>query len=560
MRLFRGAPTRSALARRLRRGEARFRELIERNADAIVVVDRGGIVRFANPAAARLFGRDRVALVGSAFGAPIVVGETSELDIAHDGTSVVAEMRVVPSEWEGERAFIASLRDITERKRGEETARRLAEERAARHAAERSERRLRVLAELTAAFSGSLDYRTTLATIARVCVQEFADWTVLYGRDEDGEPRRLEVAHRDPAKAPLAAALRAMPLGGAAANPVREVIRTGHPHVDNDFDDEALARIGLAPAEVDLVRRLGIRAVLLVPLVARGRTIGAVAFVSNDPARRFGDEDLALARDVAWRAALALDNATLYSEATRANQAKADFLAVVSHDLRTPLNAVMGYADLLCMGVPEPLSPAVRDRIDRIRTSARHLSYLLNELLSFARLEAGREVLRPADTDACELAREVVAMMEPLAAERGLTLVCATGDGVPRVTTDPDKARQILVNLVGNAVKYTERGRVTVSVRPDEENGSAAEIEVRDTGPGIAREHLEHIFEPFWQADPSQRSRGGGTGLGLSVVRRMANLLGARVRVESEEGAGSAFTVVLPPRVPERASDRAATV
>lgn len=560
MRFFRHAPTRSALARRLRRGEARFRDLIEQNADAIVVVDQAGIVRFANPAATRLFGRDRSALVGSAFGAPIVVGETSELDIAHNGTSRVAEMRVVTSEWEGERAFIASLRDITERKRSEGAARHLAEERAARHAAERSERRLRMLAELTAAFSGSLDYRTTLATIAQVCVQEFADWTVLYGREEGGEPRRLEVAHRAAAKAPLAAALRALPLGGAAANPVREVIRTGQPHVDNDFDAEALARIGLAPAEMDLIRQLGVRAVLLVPLVARGRTIGAIAFVSNDPARRFSEDDLALARDVAWRAALALDNATLYSEATRANQAKADFLAVVSHDLRTPLNAVMGYADLLYMGVPEQLSPAVRDRIDRIRTSARHLNYLLNELLSYARLEAGREVVRPADTDPRELAREVVAMMEPLAAEHALALSLAADAAAPRVTTDPDKARQILVNLVGNAVKYTPRGRVTVSVRPSKEAGDAVEVEVRDTGQGIAREHLDRIFEPFWQADPSQRSRGGGTGLGLSVVRRMAHLLGARVRVESEEGAGSAFTVVFPPRVPERASDHAATV
>jgi signal transduction histidine kinase len=277
-------------------------------------------------------------------------------------------------------------------------------------------------------------------------------------------------------------------------------------------------------------------------MIARDRVLGAIALMSSDPRRRFNAEDLALAEDVGARAALAVDNALLYEEARRANQTKADFLAVVSHDLRTPLNAIMGYAELMGMGIPEPLPEAARERLQRIRTAAGHLLYLLDELLGFARLEAGREEVHPEDVDVREVVREMAAVVEPLAHSAHLAFEVDVPAAAVMVRTDPDKLRQILVNLGGNAVKYTPRGEVRVAVR---EAAKRVVIRVSDTGIGIAPEHLDDIFEPFWQVNAGQRSANGGTGLGLSVVRGLVRLIGGEVSVESEPGKGSVFTVVL---------------
>jgi signal transduction histidine kinase len=245
---------------------------------------------------------------------------------------------------------------------------------------------------------------------------------------------------------------------------------------------------------------------------------------------------------------LARDNARLAREAREADQAKSDLLAVISHDLRTPLNAIMGHAELLAMGIPEPLSAAGVERVERIRLGARHLLYLIDELLSFARLDAGRDELHLQEVDACTLVREVAAVVEPLAADRSLAF-CRDVPAAPLpLRTDPDRLRQVLLNLVGNAVKYTREGEVRLELCAE---GGRAVFHVRDTGIGIAPEHLEKIFEPFWQVDPGQRAADGGTGLGLSVVRRMVRLLGGEIAVESEPGRGSTFTVRLPPRPAE---------
>ncbi|MEX2154048.1 MAG: PAS domain-containing sensor histidine kinase [Gemmatimonadaceae bacterium] len=529
--------------RQLERSEARFRDVIERNADAIVVVDGAGTIRFANAAATQLFGKTREALVGTDFGFPVVLGETTEVDLFAGVAPRVAEMRVVRSEWEGSDAFIASLRDVTERKRAEEAAHRLIREQAARAVAERSARRLRFLAESSAVLSSSLDYTATLATLASLCVQEIADWTVIYGLTEDGAPRRMHIAHRDTSKEALARELRGIPIDQQGLHPVLEVLRTRQPRVVNGVTDAMRAAMTSNPRELELMRALHVTSYMLVPIVARDRVLGAISFMCGDSSRHYGEDDLTLAEDVAQRAALAVDNALLYGEASRANQTKSDFLAVVSHDLRTPLTAILGYADLLEMGVPEPIPDASRERVRRIRTSAKHLLYLLNELLSFARLDAGREETRRQKIDLRDIAREVATMIEPLAAERALEFSLDLPEPPVVIDSDPDKLRQILLNLAGNAVKYTKQGRVSMAVRDERD---VVELLVSDTGDGIAAEHVAHIFEPFWQVDPSQRLRGGGTGLGLSVVQRLVMMLDGHISVKSAPGEGSVFAVVVP--------------
>jgi signal transduction histidine kinase len=532
--------------RELERSEARFRDVIERNADAIVVVDDKGVIRFVNSAATRLLGASREQLLGSPFGFPLVTDETTELDLPRNGDPLVAEMRVVESEWEGKPACIASLRDVTERKRAEHDARELIREHAARAAAEQAAQRLRFLLESSTVLASSLDHAATLSALARLCVSAIADWAVVYSVDDGGVPRRLEVAHRDPAKTELLRELQRAPIDAEAAHPVLEVLKTGKPLVANGVDDQLLQAVTQNARHLEIVRELGAASFMMVPIIAHDRALGAIALVSADSRRPFDEQDLALAEDIAARAALAVANARLYDEARKANKTKTDFLAVVSHDLRTPLTAIVGYVDLMQMGVPDPLPDATRERLQRVRTSATHLLYLLNELLAFARVDAGRDEVRLQQIDLRETAREAAAVAEPLALERGLRFHLELPDTPVTLRTDPDKVRQVLLNLVGNAVKYTPQGEVRVELHETREH--RAVIRVRDTGVGIAQHHLHRIFEPFWQVEATHRTPDGGTGLGLSVVRRLVQLLGGEVSVDSTPGSGSTFTVTLPSR------------
>ncbi len=524
----------------LRASEARFREVIERNADAIVVVDGDGTVLYANPMAERLFARDGAELVGTALGFPIVAGETTELDVVSQGAPRVAEMRVVPSRWDGQRAYIASLRDITERKEAELDAQRLIREQLARQAAEELAKRQRFLLDGSARLLASLDYDAALRTLAGTCVAGVADWAVVFCTDESGHPERVEVAHRDKSKRDAAAALRELLSGHEGVHPIVEAINTREVRLVPRVNAEVLATLCHNSHEAELVRELGAESLLIVPMEARGKQVGGLVLLRAAADHEFDDGDLALAADIAARGALALDNARLYDAARRADRARSDLLAVVSHDLRTPLTAIVGYADLLAMGIPHALPEESVVQVERIRKSAQHLLYLMNELLTFTRLDAGHETLHLRELDVREVVREVSLLMEPSARERGLRLETSLPPQPVSLRTDPDKLRQVLLNLAGNAVKYTREGAVSLRLTPAR---SAAVIAVQDTGMGISAANLAKIYEPFWQADESQRSRDGGTGLGLSIVRRMVDLLGGEVSVESTLGEGTTFTV-----------------
>ena len=532
------------LREELARSEARFRDVIQRNADAIVVVDTMGVVRFANTRARQLLDTSDHQLIGSPFGFPLVAEETTELDLVSEAGPRAVEMRVVESEWEGETAYIASLRDITDRKVVEQQVLQLVREQAARGAAEESARRLRYLLESTTTLASSLDQAAILTALPAMCVAEIADWAVVYSADAMGVVKRREVAHRDPSKAPLVRELQNSSIDPDSPHPVLETLRTRKAILLKTFGEAGLTALTISDRQAAIARELSVASLMVVPMVARDRALGAIALISSDASRPFSDQDLALAQDIATRAALAIDNARLYEEARKANQTKTDFLAVVSHDLRTPLNAIMGYAELLMMGIPEPVPPAASERLHRVQTSAKHLLYLLDELLDFARLDSGKETLHVQEIDLNDVVRDVAAVIEPLVTKRGLEFGVTLPSHPLRLQTDPDKLRQVLLNLLGNSVKYTDRGRVQLEV--SEGAHGAAYIRVSDTGVGIAEHHLTDIFEPFWQVDETQRQREGGTGLGLSVVQRLVRLLGGDVSVESELGRGSTFSVVLP--------------
>ena len=241
-------------------------------------------------------------------------------------------------------------------------------------------------------------------------------------------------------------------------------------------------------------------------------------------------------------------NAELEDTATRAeaaSRAKTDFLAVMSHELRTPLNAIVGYSDLLQTGVSGPLTDTQRTHLSRIRSSSFHLLDLIQDVLSFSRIEAGREELRISDVDVSHLASDAHSYIERQCAEKGILQEAKIPSERLVMITDPAKVRQILLNLLNNACKFTDSGKVELIVNRD---GDDIVFEVKDTGPGIAREHLQMIFEPFTQVDQSTTRQKGGAGLGLPVSRRLAHLLGGELLVESTPGAGSKFTLRLPIR------------
>ncbi|HSJ26115.1 MAG TPA: GAF domain-containing sensor histidine kinase [Longimicrobiales bacterium] len=418
----------------------------------------------------------------------------------------------------------------------------------ARVRAEFAERRLAFLAEASQRLASSLDYQTSLSAMAEMAVPDLADWCLVYLADEAGMPHLVALAHPDPVRREGRREFEARyPGSGLAADALRRVMATGEPDLILDVTDDMLRAAARDEEHHELLRSFRLRSVLSVPIAAEDRVIGSLTLALAHPGREFGEPDVTLAMELGRRAGQAVENARLYTAAHHASAAKSDFLAVMSHELRTPLNAIIGYADLLLMGVPDDVGEGARRQVQRIRGASDSLLQLVEEVLSFSRIEAGKEEIRISPVDLSELLRDTVAMVEPLAAEKSLELRLELPDRRLRLVSDERKIRQIVTNLLSNAVKFTQQGTIEVSATSDE---SGFRVDVRDTGIGIPVEYLERIFEPFWQVENVSTRRYGGTGLGLGVARKLARMLEGRLDVSSEEGQGSVFSLILPRHTP----------
>jgi signal transduction histidine kinase/ActR/RegA family two-component response regulator/PAS domain-containing protein len=420
----------------------------------------------------------------------------------------------------------------------------------------RAEESLRFLSEASRVLASSLDYDTTLASVARLAVPTVADWTAIDMLDDAGGIRRLAVAHVDPKKIELAYdILRRAPPRTDGEGSVARILKSGQPELVPEISDAMLVAALPDPELLAIFRSLGLKSSMAVPLRAHGRTVGVITFVSAESGRRFGGDDLRLAEDLARRASAAIENALLYRAAAEANRLKDEFLATISHELRTPLTSILGWSRML---VEQNADPArIKKGLATIDRNARAQAQLIEDLLDISRIVSGKLHLAQQAVDLNAVALGALDTVRPAADARKIILEADLDPELGVVVGDPDRLQQVIWNLLSNAVKFTDAGgRVTIQTA---RATSQIQIRVIDTGKGISRDFLPFVFERFRQGDAKMTRQFGGLGLGLAIVRHLVELHGGTIQAESEgEGKGSTFLVRLPVRALLPAAESAA--
>ena len=430
-----------------------------------------------------------------------------------------------------------------------------------------------LLAEAGHLLASSPDHLRALQEIVQRLVPRIADLVSIQVRAENGSYRQVAAAHVVPAERPVLdelAAMMARYTAAARGLPARalterralllsEVAESAVSAIAGDGDGAALRA---------LVQRIGPRSAIAAPLVAHGEPFGVLLAATTRSDRRLDEVDRQLFEELAARAALAIDAARLHAAEQRAraaaeaaSHAKSVFLATMSHEIRTPINAIMGYAELLEMGLSGPMTDGQIQQLGRIRASSRHLLSLVNDVLDLAKVESGRMLVHREAADAPASIAGALTLVHPQAAARQILLADLCPDGaLVRYMGDPQRVEQILVNLVANAIRFTEPGgRVTLScdlVAPSVARAAGAQLaigtdcccalHVEDTGIGIEPEHQVTIFEPFVQVESGHTRTREGSGLGLAISRRLARLMSGDLTLESTPGHGSRFTLWLP--------------
>ena len=409
----------------------------------------------------------------------------------------------------------------------------------------RSLDQLKALGEVSQTVSSTLNLETVLTAIVSHSVElTGSDGGAIYEYDESTEEFHLRATHQTEEE--LNEALRANPvrLGQGAvgrAAVARQPIQI--PDIEASTYEQRLH---------DLMARSGFRALLAVPLLRGDRIVGGLVVRRKSPGE-FAPELVDLLQTFAAQSAIAMQNARLFREIEEkgrqleiASKHKSQFLANMSHELRTPLNAILGYTKLVLNNIYGEAPEKIREVLARVEQSGRHLLGLINDVLDLSKIEAGQLTLSLTDYSMKEVVQTVFTAMESLAAEKKLALKVTLPVELPLGRGDERRISQVLLNLVGNAIKFTEIGEVKVQATASD--GSFV-VSVSDTGPGIAPADQQKIFEEFQQADSSSTRKKGGTGLGLSIAKRIIELHGGRIWVESSLGNGSTFWFALPVRV-----------
>lgn len=405
----------------------------------------------------------------------------------------------------------------------------------------------RFLASTTAAMSSTLDVEESLQRLAHLAVPFLGQWCIVHRLHDDGRISIVALAHarEDEEARVVAARLPDHPeLLGAVSSVISGAQREGR--APRPYALPTRGRDGVGS---QLLRELGSSASLCMPLVARGRTLGALTVAATDTVHTYERWERWVVEEVAQRAAVCVDNARLYEEAQRAVRMRENFLAVVSHDLKNPLGSIMMANTLMAehladqaSGAPNtsPNTSLVR-HTQIIQRAAQRMDRLITDLLDLASLDAGQLSMARVPSKIEEIALEALEVHVPFARQKDVQLVTELEPGLPSVSCDRGRIQQVFTNLIANALKFTPSGgRITLrGVR----SGDHVQLSVVDTGAGIKAEHLAQLFERFWQAS---KTGGGGSGLGLSIARGIVEAHGGKIWVESEPGVGSSFSFTLP--------------
>jgi PAS domain S-box-containing protein len=511
-----------------------FAAVIEASPLPIMAIDRDGRIELWSPAAERMFGWTQEEVLRKT--SPIVPEAERETylrlreralagerltgvevrRVRRDGSAIDVSFSTAPLTTPAGEVYgtIIILDDITQRRKAEE--------------------RLRFLETAGRVLGALFEYEDRLESLARLVVPALGDLCVIDLLRDDGTLTRARAVHADARREGLLRVPDA-PLDGSLARVIG-----GDALLVPDVADEAFRLLGRGRA-TDEVQRLGVRSLISVPLQARGRDLGVLTLAYAESGRRYGHEDLSLAREMASRAALLLDNSRLYREAQQSTRAREEILAVVSHELRNPLQAITVLVDtLLAWLPPEAWRARERRQLESVLHVSQQMSRLVQDLLDVTQIEAGHFSVRPGREMVGNVLDEALEVLRPIADRERVRLEVRLPDRAGAILADRQRVVQVVGNLVGNAIQVTpEGGTVTVDVQ-----ASDAELRFRvsDAGPGIPPEHLPHLFERFWRPD---RAGGLGAGLGLAIARGIVEAHGGRISVET--GArGSTFWFTLP--------------
>jgi len=446
------------------------------------------------------------------------------------GETFPAEASIARVTMEGDRTFMVTLRDVSERVNTEE--------------------RQKLLATAGWVLAASLDVESTMATIAELPVPLLGEWSLLELLTPDGAMRRAAATHLDPHRHEDTAALLSK-----VAEPLElEPAVASSARVAHDAEAQRLTDMSAwldanfhDTASRQRAQSLGAGAVLLVPLRAGGRAIGALHLVRTRPGAVHSLEEQQVADQFAGLAALALENARLYQQARSAVRERDEMLAIVSHDLRNPVNAIVMLTgavlkrDTPAAAAGEDIAPMSRDEVEAVRAAARQADGLIQDLQDVSRISAGRLRVERRRVPASDFLTECADMFEPVMEDAALRFVRRIDDNLPIVLGDQHRLTQVLSNLLGNAVRFTPHGGdIVLTATPLED---VVRISVRDSGPGVAPDDVPRLFERYWQAPRLLRA---GSGLGLYIAKGIVEAHDGEIGVDSEVGKGAEFWFTLP--------------
>ena len=557
---------RARAERALRESEERFNRIVSIAADAIVSVDETQRITMFNHGAEQLFGYAAAEVIGQPLdillpegvgrlhaelvrqfaAGPVsarrmgerreIIGRRKTGEVFHADASI-SKVRVA-----GQLIFTAVVRDVSERWTREQERTQLLElANRAREDAERDRARVGFLAELSDALSASLEYEELARTVVRLAVPRLATFCMVDVVTDTGSVTRVEVQHADPETRAATDYLRTVGLRDRQAYLTKHALDTGEPEFVVPVTDDRLADAAQNQRHLTALRALALDSLFCVPVIARGNTLGAIAFGRTASSEPFtsGDRDLCI--EMARRVALAMDNARSYRRAQEAARQRDLVLGVVSHDLRNPLSAIgMCVTGLEHEANNDPASRA--EILATIRASTNWAQRLIADLLDVSSIEAGRLSFEPRPIDPIAVASRAAVVFEAEAAMRSVRLMLVVPEKLPPVTADEGRILQVLSNLLSNAMKFTPPGgTITLAVRAADD---AVAFSVRDDGPGIPLENVPRLFDHFWRA--RRGDEGPGTGLGLAIAKGIVEAHGGHIGVDTAPGVGATFRFTLP--------------